>query len=116
MTGLKVNVNFQSDAKASGATTPNDTDGISFLPTLLGQEGQEIHEFLYWEFGERGGKIGLVTDKWKAVRLNTTKKPDGPIELYDLAADESEETDVAAKHPEIVAEMAKRLEESHTAP
>ena len=27
-------------------------DGISFAPTLLGQEGQKKHDFLYWEFDE----------------------------------------------------------------
>jgi len=35
-----------------GTPIPPDTDGISFLPTLLGQDSeQEEHDFLYWEKG-----------------------------------------------------------------
>ena len=50
-----------------------------FLPTLLGME-QPAHEFLYWEFHERGGKQAILADPWKAVRLGVGQDPDGPLE------------------------------------
>ena len=56
---------------------PDKTDGLSFLPELLGRE-QARHEFLYWEFHEMGGKQAVLKDEWKAVRLNVGKDPKGP--------------------------------------
>ena len=44
-------------------------DGVSFLPTLLGQGGQRAHDHLYWEFQERGGKVAVRFGDW-IVRLN----------------------------------------------
>ncbi len=90
-------------------------DGISYLPTLLGNdEAQEDHEYLYWEFHERGGRIAVRKGDWKAVKYNVEKDPDQPIELYDLSQDIGEENDVAEQHPEIVAEMAEIMRAART--
>ncbi len=48
-------------AEVAGTKSPENIDGISFLPTLLGKKKQAKHEYLYWEFHEQGGKIA-VTD------------------------------------------------------
>jgi len=87
-----------------------ETDGISFLPELLGNE-QTKHEFLYWEFHERGGKQALMKDEWKAVRMNVGKDPDGPLELYNLNEDPGEEHNMAEAHPELVENFVRILEE-----
>ena len=50
------------------------------------------HEFLYWEFHERGFQQAVRMGKWKAMRL----KNGVPLELYDLDADVGETRDVAA--------------------
>ena len=42
-------------AELAGAKTPDNTDGLSFVPTLLGQQGQKQHDYLYWEFPEKAG-------------------------------------------------------------
>ena len=71
-------------------------DGISFAPTLLGQdERQAKHDFLYWEFHETD-QIGLRMGDWKLVVVR------GVPRLYDLATDIHEDHDVAAQHPDIV--------------
>ena len=85
----------------TGKGPPQDIDGISMLPALLGRDQeQKKHEYMYWELrGQQAIRMG----KWKALRL----KPGRKIELYDLDSDIAESKDLADEHPEIVAEMAK---------
>ncbi len=86
--------------EAAGVTVPAGIDGISFRAALSGKP-QRAHDYLYWEFHERGLKQAVRTGDWKAV------KPSGaPIELYNLRDDLGEKTDLAARQPEIV----KRIE------
>jgi arylsulfatase A-like enzyme len=96
-------------AEIAGADAPKKTDGISFYPTLVGQEAagrsQRAHEFLYWEFHERGFQQAARMGKWKGVLL----KYGGEPELYDLAGDIGEEHNVAEKNPEIVAKIEAYL-------
>ena len=89
-------------SEVAGAKSPVQTDGLSFLPTLLGQpEKQAKHAHLYWEFHERGfNQAVLMEGRWKAIRLNRTN---GPVELYDLAADIGEAQNLATEKPELVA-------------
>jgi arylsulfatase A-like enzyme len=85
---------------------PGDTDGISILPTLTGNNaGQKQHAWLYWEYHSGGGRQAVRMGDWKAVRLNVKKDPQAPVQLFNLAADPAEGNDVAAQHPEIVATM-----------
>ena len=92
-----------------------ETDGLSLLPTLLGHEDdQQRHQALFFEFYEGGGKQAIVTEQWKAVRLNWIDQPDGPLELYDLNADTGEQQDVAAKHPARVQAINQGMAMSHS--
>jgi len=98
-------------ADLAGVDPPEGLDSISFLPTLLGQsEKQKEHEYLYWEFYERGSAQAVRKGKWKAVR-----KPmfTGKTELFDLGADLGEQNDVAAEHPDLVARMEAIMAEAH---
>jgi arylsulfatase A-like enzyme len=90
----------------AGIDPPDGIDGISFLPELLGKE-QARHEYLYWQYR---GKEAVRKGPWKAVRLG----PDKPIELYRLETDLGEQHDVAKEHPEVVAEMEKRMQEARS--
>ena len=82
-------------------------DGISFAPTLLGQdERQAKHDFLYWEFHETD-QIGLRMGDWKLVVVR------GVPRLYDLATDIHEDHDVAAQHPDIVRQMTDIILREH---
>ena len=99
-------------AELAGAEAPK-TDGISLAPTLRGRGEQKKHDHLYWEFYEGGGKQAVLKGKFKGIRLNTQKKPDGPIELYDITQDLSERTNLAEQHPEIVADMARIMKAEH---
>ncbi|MDA2924531.1 arylsulfatase, partial [Acidobacteria bacterium AH-259-L09] len=99
-------------AEIAGVQPPENTDSISFLPAILGKtESQEEHEYLYWEFYERGSAQAVRTGHWKAVR-----KPmfTGEIELYDLGTDVGETHNVADQHPQIVKKIRTIMEEAHT--
>ena len=97
----------------TGAEYPKDTDGISFAPTLFGHSDQKQHDYLYWEFYEKGNKRAALTHKWKAVQLDLASGGD-PIQLFDIAADISEKNDVAAQHPEVITEFERIFKEAHS--
>ena len=68
------------------------------------------HDFMYWEFHERGFQQAVRMGYWKAVRL----KKDGPLELYDLPNDPNEQPNVAAANPEVVAKIEQYLKRART--
>ena len=99
----------------AGAEIPDNIDGLSMVNELTGNsEQQAAHTYLYWEFYERGGRRAARFGDWKAVQLNISKNPGAPIELYNLSTDLGEETDIAAKHPEIVKQAQLILTQAHT--
>lgn len=98
----------------TGADTPKDTDGINFLPTLLGQKTQKQHDFLYWEFPGYGGQQAVRMGNWKGIRQSLAKGA-GKTELYNLAEDPNEKTNIAALQPEILARIERILKDQHVA-
>ena len=97
-------------ADIAGLKPPANIDGISILPTLLGQKQTNQHQFLYWEFHEKGSKQAVRMGDWKAVRLEIGK----PLELYDLKSDIHEDHDVAKEHPDVVAKIEDYLKTART--
>lgn len=91
-------------AEITNATSP-ETDGLSFLPTLLDQPHQRTHGHLYWEYANQ---TAVRMNQWKALR----RKVDD-WELYDLSKDMEEKDDVAFKHPEILQQMVTLALEAH---
>lgn len=98
-------------ADLAGAKVPSNIDGLSMAPTLLGQKGQVLHKYLYWELG---ANRALRMGKWKAVQPGGMKKPDAPIELFDLSVDIAESKNLAVAHPAIVKEITKIFVDAHT--
>lgn len=98
----------------AGFESKEEMDGISFVPTLMGYESQVDHEYLYWEFHEKGGRQAARKGNWKGVKYDVLKNPDRPIELYDLSKDIGEENDIAESHPDIVSEMAEIFKTART--
>lgn len=97
----------------TGVKAP-ENDGISFLPTLLGKEEQQKkHTYLYFEFPEKGGQVAIRMGRWKGVKSNMKKNKHAPWELYDLAMDEKETTDIASQHPELVQQFERILQKEH---
>lgn len=102
-------------AELTGMPAPADTDGISYLPTLLGRPAeQKKHDFLYWEYHSQGGRVAVRMGDWKAVRNGVKKNANAPLELYSLATDVAEAHDVAAEHPDVVARVREIMAREHT--
>ncbi|WP_063769049.1 arylsulfatase [Flammeovirga sp. OC4] len=97
----------------AGVNPPNQIDGISFLPELLGKS-QPQHDFLYWEFPARGGKQAVRVRNWKGIRLNMSKNPEASIALYDVTVDPGEKNNVADQNPEVVKEIVEIMKREHT--
>lgn len=92
-------------AELAGVETPENIDGISFLPTLTGNEDQKQHEFLYWEFHEKGGRKALRKADWKLVQYDVFNPEITTTELYNLSSDIGEENNLASENPELVKEL-----------
>ncbi|MFM9032515.1 MAG: sulfatase, partial [Opitutaceae bacterium] len=89
---------------AAGQPKPEGLDGVDLLPHLTGRSAEAPHAALFWRFGpQRAVRRGY----WKLVdwRDFETKTNSG-WQLFDLAKDVGETTDLATKHPEIVAAMS----------
>ncbi|MEM1135927.1 MAG: arylsulfatase, partial [Bacteroidota bacterium] len=90
---------------------PKNIDGISFKPTLLGEE-QKPHEFLYWEFPSYKGQQAVRMDKWKGIRKNIFEG-NLTIELYNLDSDPEERVDVSKQYSEIVQRIEEIMIQEH---
>ncbi|MHA4846379.1 arylsulfatase [Flavitalea antarctica] len=97
----------------TGSKTP-ETDGISFLPTLLGQNGkQQQRDFLYFEFPERTGQVAIRIGDMKGIKSNLKKDPGAPWEIYDIKNDRNETKDLSASKPELIKKFDEILKKEH---
>jgi arylsulfatase A-like enzyme len=96
-------------AELAGVARPDQVDGISLVPTMLGHPDQQSpREYLYWEY-HQGKQQAVRLGHWKGVRIGGTRES---IELYDLDADFGETRNVAASHPDVVARINAIMQEA----
>ena len=99
----------------AGAQTPEDIDGISVVPTLLGRPGQKPHEFLYWEYHSGGRAFKpSASGNWKAdpqPRHDSARRHSRTCTT--LATDPSEKINVAGQRPELAAKAAAYMKAAH---
>jgi arylsulfatase len=113
-------------ADLTAVKPPEGIDGLSFAPLLLGEGEQKKHDYLYWEFPAYGGQQAVRRGDWKALRQNMLGKKNKDsknkdpknkdplrIELYNLKEDLAEKRDLAAEHPDIVAQMRDIMRTAH---
>jgi arylsulfatase A-like enzyme len=96
------------------------SDGISYLPTLLGKpDRQRKHEYLYWSSLEGETAVGVRMGDWKLVQYRAKKRRGGKPSaaeqfedwrLYNLKNDIGEEKDIAGQHPEVVEQILGLLD------
>ncbi|MEP6668820.1 MAG: sulfatase-like hydrolase/transferase [Chthoniobacter sp.] len=104
---------------AAGVPVPPEwkLDGVNLLPYVTGEKKEPPHEALYWRFGQQ---IAIRKGDWKLV-----KAPGGGAEagekavvattqgaqLYNLAKDIGEQTNLADQEPARVKELAAAWDE-----
>jgi arylsulfatase A len=118
-------------AELGDSVRPTDLDGRSFAGLLTGTAKQPPErDHFYWYRRDpystgradraEGGKVTRMAeavrrDNWKLIRIaHGHERPATPggyaaVELFDLAADPRETTNVAAAHPDVVAQLTARM-------
>jgi len=96
---------FATSAAAAGATLPTDRrmDGVDLAPFLAGDRTGRPHASLFWR---SGGYRVVRSGDWKLQVLDRPAR----VWLYDLANDPTEQTNLAASRPEIVARLKAELQ------
>ncbi len=87
-------------------------DGVSVVEVLRDRDAASPRSEQYAEFG---GHRGFYRDGWKLLSLHDglPSHVDRPAwELYNVITDPAETTDVAAEHPDVVAELAAAWDEA----
>ncbi|MCX2962656.1 arylsulfatase [Gordonia aquimaris] len=117
-TGVRRQFSYVTDLvptllELAGVDTPDhrhgrpaqERDGVSIADVLRDRDAQSPHTEQYAEFG---GHRGYYRDGWKLVSLHRdpASVDDPAWELYDVTTDPAETTDLAARHPDKVAELA----------
>ena len=95
---------FSTASAAAGAALPTDrkVDGVDVLPYVSGTKAGLPHQTLFW----RSGKYRVVRDgDWKLQSLDLPRRD----LLFDLKADPTEQRDVAAANPAVVAALLAKL-------
>lgn len=104
---------------AAGVSAQPDwrLDGVNLLPFLRGESEEAPHACLFWRFSRQ---MAVRAGDWKLVKPlgrgmlaragGGRVNPDGAM-LFNLAKDIGEKEDLAAEHPERVAQLAKQWNE-----
>jgi arylsulfatase A-like enzyme len=119
-------------AALTGATIPPNAaeDSYNILPVLLGQAGDKaireytLHQTISlalairhgnWKYLDHQGSGGNNYERegrWGLKQFALPERaPDAPGQLYDLAKDPGETTNLYNEHPEIVKALKEKLEE-----
>jgi len=111
--GLLANFDFYSTiASLTTKTIPRHCDGVDLLPYLKDERSGDAHEYLFWLNNQPNDAVRrhLVAVRWQDWRLYKKYEKD-PWQLFDLSSDPREQHNLAAKHPDIVKQLASK----HTA-
>ena len=84
-------------------------DSFNLLPILLGQAEGPVRDHLI----EHSRRMGVRQGSWKlltAEKQPKSQRADGHVELYNLADDIGEKTDLAKKNPDKVKELSAILQ------
>jgi len=89
----------------AGIKAPSNVEGVNWMPHLLGEKKAAPHDALYWRFGPQKA---IRKGDWSLVdHRDFAKKASSGWELYDLSKDIGQSNNLAAKHPDKVAELTQ---------
>jgi arylsulfatase A len=114
---------FATFAKLTGAPLPSHKiDGMDIWPLLSGDSKAKSPQAAYRIYYAQNELQAIISGQWKLVLPHTYRSLDGEkggtggmpaayqplkteLQLFDLFAEVGEKTDVAAKHPDVVARL-----------
>jgi len=98
-------------AEIAGLPAPQNIDGISMAPAVLGNPQTEQHHYLYWDYAHVRGSFcqAVRIGNWKGIRQGL----DGPVELYNLSQDVGEEHDIASANSATVTRIEAIMNEAY---
>lgn len=103
---------------AAGAAFPQNLDGVDFLPALRGGAALPERAWFSYMHQNEDAHASVHLGNWKLVAHGDffAEKPDAKpgLELYNLATDIAEKTDLSAREPKLVAQLHQRLREFGT--
>jgi arylsulfatase B len=93
---------FGTAAAVAGAPLPKNRpiDGVDLMPYLTGKKAGRPHDVLFWRMNQR---TAVRVGDWKLLR--NPRRGDSGWHLYNLAADLSEQNDLAQTETEKLAEL-----------
>ncbi len=121
-------------AALGGQTLPEDAclDSFNILGALLGEEDPNGRDHLVQQDNGNNGNFGLRVGDWKlhrygkktarnvVVEAKLANTPVPPFQLFSIADDPAEKTNVIDKHPDVAerlkAQLAKIIEDGRTRP
>ncbi|WP_044213275.1 sulfatase-like hydrolase/transferase [Flammeovirga sp. OC4] len=96
------------------------TDGISYLPTLIDEGEQQKHDYIFFKNTTGVARDVLIKDGWKLVNEKDVKASDYTNNtsvykwaLYDLSNDPYEKKNVASEFSSKVIEMKKLVKKAN---
>jgi arylsulfatase A-like enzyme len=104
---------FPTLLELAGLEIPKDTDAVSLLPVLRGEQPDTSHRDMYFTRREGGDRYkgncyeALVLGDWKLLRND----PFSPYELYNLKQDPRESHDRAAMDKTVFEHLSRLLNE-----
>jgi arylsulfatase A-like enzyme len=90
---------FATASAAAGVPLATDRkyDSVNLTPYLKGETKTAPHAALFWRFGQQHA---IRKGAYKLLKLRN-----GEEQLFDLSKDIGEQTDIVAKHPDVVAQL-----------
>ncbi len=99
--GFVVSVDIFATAASLGGATTNTIDGVNLMPFLTGKNPDQPRDTFYWR---QVNKTAFRKGPWKLVSMK--HKSAKPVwELYNIANDISETTNLASKQPDRLNEL-----------
>jgi arylsulfatase A len=100
---------FPTLCDAASLEKPGALDGESLWPALTGAKVAARTKPMLWVYPEYGGQVAVRMGDYKLTRQNLRTKTPGEWEVYNLAKDIGEKTDIAAEQGELIKQAEELL-------